>query len=81
MSLRAIVLGLLLMPLLVAWNYHVEVVFYCFATYAAPFYNVVFVTFVLSFANLAVKRWAPRYALRPGELITVYVMLSMQGAL
>ncbi len=81
MTLRAVVLGLLLMPLIVAWNFHSEVVFYCFATYAAPFYNVVAVLFALSLLNLGLRRWAPRLALSSGELIIIYVMLSLQGAL
>ncbi|MCC7493311.1 MAG: hypothetical protein IT204_13235 [Fimbriimonadaceae bacterium] len=78
---RAILIGLALMPLLVAWNWHVEVVFYCFATYAAPFFNAVAILFVLTLANLLLQRLLPRWALRPGELITVYLMLSLQGAL
>ncbi len=69
------------MPLLVAWNFHIEVVFYCFATYAAPFFNVVCFLFLLTLLNGLVNRVMPRWALRPGELIVVYVMLSVQGAL
>ncbi|MBI5833155.1 MAG: hypothetical protein HZB16_12725, partial [Armatimonadetes bacterium] len=81
LTFRAIALGALLMPLLVAWNYHIEVVFYCFATYAAPFFNVVCFLFALTLLNTLVARLVPRWALRPGELIVVYVMLSVQGAL
>lgn len=81
LTLRAIALGVALMPLLVAWNYHIEVVFYCFATYAAPFFNVVVFLFVLALANQGLLRWAPRLALNGGELLVVYAMLSLQGAL
>lgn len=78
---RAMLLGLALMPLLVAWNYYVEVVFYTFATYAAPFYNVVAILFVLATGNRLLARFAPRLSLSAGELIIVYIMLSLQGAL
>lgn len=78
---RAILLGVALMPALVAWNYHIEVVFYCFATYAAPFFNVVFVLFALALLNQGVRRVVPRRALSGGELMVVYAMLSVQGAL
>lgn len=78
---RAILIGLCLMPLLAAWQFVIEVVFYCFGSYAAPFFNVVVMLFLLSLANQAVHRFAPRHALDAGELIVVYAMLSIQGAL
>src|SRR5207245_1591104 len=43
------------------------------------FYHVTFVVFVLALGNLYVqKRW-PRAALSAGELMTIYMMLSIAG--
>ncbi|HAZ63339.1 MAG TPA: hypothetical protein DCZ72_06990 [Armatimonadetes bacterium] len=69
------------MPALVAWNYHIEVIFYCFSTYAAPFFNVVCILFALTLLNRLLVRYVPRFSLTAAELVIIYVMLSLQGAL
>ena len=45
----------------------------------APFYTVVFVLLILALANLALKRFLPNYALTRGELISIYVFMSILG--
>ena len=44
-------------------------------------YNVVVTLVVLTCLNSLVKRLLPRFALRQGELLTVYVILSMSSAI
>ena len=77
---RAVVLALILALINDYWIVQMEVVRYSFATYAAPFYCVVFVLLVLTAANSLVKRRFPRIALTSVELLTVYVMLSITSA-
>lgn len=78
---RALVLGALLIPPLQYWQLQLELRRYSFPTWAAPFYHVLFVLFVVALANLAVKRRRPQLALTGAELATVYVMLSVAGAI
>ncbi|MDO8589177.1 MAG: hypothetical protein Q7T82_19295 [Armatimonadota bacterium] len=77
---RAVILALLLAVLNDYWLVQLEVVRYSFATYAAPFYNVVFTLFVLTCLNFLVRRILPRSALSGTELLTVYVMVSITSA-
>ena len=74
---RAIILALVLAVINDAWIVQMEVVRYSFATYAAPFYNCIFILLVLTVANHAVKKRFPRVALTSIELLTIYVMLSI----
>ncbi|MCG9133548.1 hypothetical protein J5I95_17895, partial [Candidatus Poribacteria bacterium] len=44
-------------------------------------YNVVVTLVVLICLNFLIKRLLPRFALRQGELLTIYVMLSISSAI
>lgn len=77
---RAIILALLLTVANDYWIVQLEVVRYSFATYAAPFYNVIFTLLVLTAVNAWLRKRWPRVALSRTELITVYVMLSVSSA-
>ena len=44
-------------------------------------YNVVVTLVVLTYLNFLVKRLLPRFALRQGELLTIYVILSISSAI
>lgn len=79
-SPRAVIIALLLAVINDYWIVQLEVVRYSFATYAAPFYNVIFTLFVLTGANLMVRKWRPDLALSRVELLTIYVMLSVTSA-
>ncbi len=50
-------------------------------TMASLFFNAVFTLLVLALLNEALRRHAPRWALRPGELVVVYAMLCVGTAL
>ena len=77
---RAITLALLLTVANDYWIVQLEVVRYSFATYAAPFYNVIFTLLVVTAVNALVRRRWPRKALSRIEMITIYVMLSISSA-
>lgn len=80
LTVRAALLSTLLAVLNDYWIVQLEVVRNSFATYAAPFYNVVFTLFVLTAANAILRRWMPRAALSRGELLVIYVMVSITSA-
>jgi len=78
---RSVILGLVLIPLSHLWIVHLELIRYSFPTRAAPFYNAVFILFVLTALNPLVKWRLPRLALSPAELLTIYVMVSVASAI
>ncbi len=80
--MRAVLIGLLLIPFNAIWQVQSEAVLYlAHPTGFSLFFNVVFILFGLVCANAAVKAFLPRHALRQGELITIYVMLCQTTAL
>jgi len=77
---RAVIMALILAVVNDYWIVQLEVVRYSFATYAAPFYNVVFTLLVLTALNFWVRRRYPRLSLTRVELLTIYVMVSVSSA-
>ncbi|GIX06845.1 MAG: hypothetical protein KatS3mg115_1248 [Candidatus Poribacteria bacterium] len=79
---RALLLGVLLIVPNVFWVLEVEGMWHSgHPTTISLFWNVVLNIFVLILLNLALKRVRPDWALTQGELITVYVMLSIASGL
>jgi hypothetical protein len=77
-TLRSVLLGAVLIPVDVYWLTVVEVRYYSLDGSCLPlFIEPVFILFVLTVANLAVRRVAPRHALGPHELLVVYIMNAM----
>ncbi len=74
---RAILLGLILIPLNSLWIGSGEAV----STTVSLFYNVVFIVFVITMLNLFLRKWLPKIALNHGELLIIYVMLSIASAI
>jgi len=74
---RALVIGLMLIPINSLWIVSGEMV----STTVSLFYNVVFILFVLTILNSPLKKWSPRLALNHGELLIIYVMLSVASAI
>ena len=80
-TLRAVLLGLALIPiniyflmanLLRHWS--------TLPTTISLIFNVIITLTALIALNLLVQRFLPRFALRQGELLTVYIMLSVSSA-
>jgi len=81
--LRAIVLGALLIPINCYWlvisrqPYQYQPI----PTIISPFFNVIFILLLLVIANRLLARFSPKMAMTQGELIVVYVMLSVTSAI
>ena len=82
-SFRAIALGLILIPINCYWlvisrqPYQYQPI----PTIISPFFNVIFILFVLILLNWFLIRFVPKLALRRGELVILYMMLSLTSAL
>jgi len=79
---RAILIGLLLIPLNSYWIVRSETegaIFY--STTSSLFCNAIFTLFILILLNEGVKLWSPSGALAQGELLVVYSVVSAATAL
>jgi len=80
---RAVVIGLLIMPINYYWciiakePYQYQSVPISFAL----LYNVIFIMSMLVGLNFVLKKLSPRHFLRQGELVTIYVILSFTTTL
>lgn len=72
---RAVLLGVLLVPLNVWWVITAELRWYVVLTLNPLFVTPVFQLFALTGVNAILRRMRPGAELRAGELVTVYVML------
>ena len=81
LSLKAVGIGLLLIPLNAVWQMmglrwdiaHMSMI--------SLLYNTITLLFVLTAVNRLSQKVAPRFALSPAELLTIYVMLSLSTAI
>ncbi len=79
---RAVALGAVLCVPNVFWVLEVEGMWHSgHPTTISLFWNVVLNIFLLIIFNLTVRRFRPAWALNQGELITIYVMLSVASGL
>lgn len=79
---RAFLIALLLLPLDAFWVVYAERVGYGpFFSTISLFANVLFILTALLLLNVLVRRIAPRQALTQAELILIYTMVAVGGAL
>jgi hypothetical protein len=79
---RAVIIGLLLVPLNVYWVHEMEIVWYSAEpTTIALYFNVIFILLVMLAANWVVRRARPRWALEQSEFMVVYVILAVASSL
>ena len=82
-SLRIILLGLFLIPINCYWlvisrqPYQSQSI----PTLISPFFNVVFILIIVILLNRMLIRFAPSTSLTQGELIALYIMLSLTSAI
>ncbi len=77
-TLRSVCIGAALIPLTCMWLIQSEILWYSGQpTTVSLMPHVVFMLFLLTLGNLAVGRFFPGAELNPGELLTVYVMLTI----
>jgi hypothetical protein len=74
---RALAMGVVLIPINSLWIGYGEAV----STTVSLFYNVIFILFVITLLNSPFRKWWPRAALNHGELLVIYVMLSIASAI
>jgi hypothetical protein len=78
---RSIAIGIILIPVNCYWITYIELVQYSAQpTIVSLIFTVIFNLLVLTGFNLMLKRFLPRVALSQGELLVVYVMLSVASA-
>ena len=78
---RSIAIGLVLIPVNCYWITYIELVQYSAQpTIVSLIFTVVFNVLVLIGFNQILKRFLPRFALSQGELLVIYVMLSVASA-
>jgi len=81
-SLRAVMIGLTLIPLNAIWVVLMERVDgRAFSSTTSLFFTAAFFLLVLTAANRLLHRAAPRSALRQGELLTIFSMVSIATAM
>jgi hypothetical protein len=81
-TLRAVLLGLVLMPVNTYWVTVVEVRWYSLDGSCLPlFITPVFILFILTLTNLGLHRIAPSTALTQAELLVVYIMVVVSSTL
>lgn len=80
-TFRAVLIGLLLVPINVSLVVQWESVWYTqYPTTMAIFFNVIFSLFLLKSLNLALKKFSPKSALSQSELATIYIVLLLAVA-
>jgi len=81
-TLRAIVLGIVLIPPNALWLQSMELIWDSGQpTMLSLFFNAVFTVLAVAAVNLALRRLLPRWALSSGELVVVYAMVSLGSAI
>ncbi len=81
-SARAVIIGLVLIPINAWWLAQIEYVRYSDnATTSALFFNCIALLLFLIGANGLLLRVAPRFVFSRGEILTIYIMLVVASAL
>ncbi|MDA1193284.1 MAG: hypothetical protein O3A46_16535, partial [Candidatus Poribacteria bacterium] len=75
-SVRAILVGLLLVAVNAYWVGIASELWYSVYTLVNPFSNAVFTLAMLLVVNVGLKRWLPSMAFTSAELLLVYVMVT-----
>lgn len=76
-SLRAVLIGLALVPLNCYWVIASELRWYVMLTVNPLFVTPIFYLFFLVCVNAGIRRFIPRYVFKPAELIVIYIILVM----
>ena len=78
--LRPVLIATILIPLNSYWIAYQEVAWYARLTYVVPFPNVIFTIFLLTAFNTLLSRIS-KSALTHGELLVIYILLSIASAI
>ena len=77
-TLRALIIGIILIPIMCIWNEYTEIVAQAtdLAAMSLPI-AVVFAIVVLIIINLVIRRFSPRYRLTQAELLYIFLMQTV----
>ena len=79
---RAILIGLLLIPINNYWITLIEVRWYALDGTCLPiFITPIFMLFLIALPNLLLRKYAPRWALRRPDLLIIYIMIVIAATL
>ena len=79
---RAVLIGIILIPLNSYWVVQMESVYYsAHSTLFSLLFNAVFTLLVLIALNIPLKKLSPNLAFKQGEFLTIYIMLCQASAL
>ena len=79
---RAVLIGLILIPINSYWVVQMESVYYsAHSTLFSLLFNVVFTLLVLITLNILLQKLSANLAFKQGELLTIYIMLCQASAL
>ncbi|MCG9129315.1 hypothetical protein JT359_17140 [Candidatus Poribacteria bacterium] len=76
-SKKAIIVGLILVVVNAYWVGIASELWYAVYTLVSPFSNAVFTLVVLLILNIALRKFSPRIAFTPAELLLIYIMVTM----
>jgi hypothetical protein len=81
-SLRALLIVLIFLPINSYWIIQTELVHYSsHPTTLSLFFNVILFIFFLIGVNLLISKFLPRYAFSQQELLTIYILLSIGSSM
>ena len=81
-TLRAVILGLLLIPINTYFIMANHLLFWStLPTTLSLIYNVIITLMILTIINFLIQRVLPNFALHQGELLVVYIILSLSSAI
>ncbi len=82
LTLRAVLIGFLLMPINAYWIIQMELVKYSgHPTTFSLFFNCIFTLLVLVGINALLHKYVPKWAFKQQELITIYLILEVASAI
>ena len=79
--LKALAIGILLIPANHYWIAHSEMVLFNFPTIVVPFYNVIVSLLVLMIFSLLLRKISPKSALSHRDLLIIYIILSIASSI
>jgi len=78
---RALIIGIIIIPLNSFWMMMASIWGAGYPTTVSLFYNVIFIIFILTTINIAIKRYFSKVALNHAELLLIYSMLCVSSAI
>jgi hypothetical protein len=79
---RAVLIGLILIPINSYWIVQMEAVYYsAHSTTFSLLFNAIFTLLILILLNIPLRKLYSNLALKEGELLTIYIMLCQASAL